>query len=239
MIKTIKQQKSVKPTKMIFVWAMMIVFSLSLVSFEKVEAALTNQLDLGERGSDVSELQSFLARDRAIYPEGLVTGYFGQLTKAAVERFQTAQGIVSQGTPVTTGYGRVGPITMARINSLLGGWTGGSGGFSGGADKSSPSIYSLSLSTTNSSATFNWNTTENSSAVIYYGTSLIYMVEANANMGVTINSNWSLLVHSDLRTSHSANLTGLQPNTTYNYVVYVRDGSGNESLTWPATFRTN
>lgn len=64
------------------------------------------------------------------------------------------------------------------------------------------------------------------------------MIEGSQTSGVTIGGS-SVLVHTDLRSSHSVTISGLNSNTTYYYVVYVRDGSGNESITWPATFQTN
>ncbi len=71
------------------------------------------------KGNDVTALQNFLKSQGAdVYPEGLVTGYFGNLTKAAVGRFQIKQGIVTSTSDV--GYGNVGPKTRAKINSLLG-----------------------------------------------------------------------------------------------------------------------
>lgn len=57
-------------------------------------------------------LQEFLKlQGSEIYPEGLVTGYFGNLTKAAVIRFQQKYAISS------TGF--VGTLTRAKINQLL------------------------------------------------------------------------------------------------------------------------
>ncbi len=67
-------------------------------------------------GGEVSELQKFLKSDPTIYPEGLVTGYFGPLTERAVQRFQAANGIIAYGTPATTGYGVVGPKTRAVLS---------------------------------------------------------------------------------------------------------------------------
>jgi len=72
---------------------------------------LTRQLQEGMRGEDVEVLQQLLATDPEIYPEGLVTGYFGPLTKIAVRRFQKMAGIDQAG--------RVGPQTMVRINQIL------------------------------------------------------------------------------------------------------------------------
>ena len=73
----------------------------------------------GSKGNDVTALQNFLKSQGAdIYPEGLVTGFYGNLTKAAVAKFQMKHGIV---TSVNDGgYGNVGPKTRAKINQLLG-----------------------------------------------------------------------------------------------------------------------
>jgi hypothetical protein len=76
-------------------------------------------LQLNSRGSEVIALQNFLkSLGPEIYPEGLVTGFYGNLTKMAVGRFQLKYGIVSG--PNDPGYGVVGPKTRAKINSLLG-----------------------------------------------------------------------------------------------------------------------
>ncbi|PIR18600.1 MAG: hypothetical protein COV48_06610, partial [Elusimicrobia bacterium CG11_big_fil_rev_8_21_14_0_20_64_6] len=50
---------------------------------------------------------------------GNETDYFGAMTENAVQRFQVKYGIVSSGAPQTTGYGVVGPKTMAKLNALL------------------------------------------------------------------------------------------------------------------------
>ncbi|MCD6568982.1 peptidoglycan-binding protein, partial [bacterium] len=49
---------------------------------------LSTDLKYGMRGDAVKTLQEGLKQDPSVYPEGLVTGYFGPLTKAAVIRFQ-------------------------------------------------------------------------------------------------------------------------------------------------------
>lgn len=72
---------------------------------------LTRNLSVGSEGSDVTKLQQYLAQDPTIYPEGQVSGYYGQLTMRAVQRWQTRYNIVTSGTPDTTGYGAVGPLT--------------------------------------------------------------------------------------------------------------------------------
>ncbi|MCR4330445.1 MAG: carbohydrate-binding protein [Patescibacteria group bacterium] len=77
----------------------------------------------GSEGAEVTKLQQYLAKDPALYPEGTISGYFGVLTEAAIKRFQQKYGIVSAGTPESTGYGMVGPKTRAKLNELMGGDT--------------------------------------------------------------------------------------------------------------------
>lgn len=71
---------------------------------------LNRALFVGTRGDDVRSLQTYLAQDKTIYPEGLITGYFGALTEAAVKRLQTKYGIDSVGI--------VGPKTRAKLKEL-------------------------------------------------------------------------------------------------------------------------
>lgn len=78
-----------------------------------IAGMLTRALQLGSSGDDVSALQTFLAKNPELYPEGLVTGYYGSLTVKAVRRFQAMYGI-SQ-------VGRVGPMTLQKLNELMGG----------------------------------------------------------------------------------------------------------------------
>jgi peptidoglycan hydrolase-like protein with peptidoglycan-binding domain len=77
---------------------------------------LNRNLTLDMTGEDVSSLQKFLATDKAIYPEGLVTGKFGLLTEAAVKRWQTKYGLkCADGT--ACGY--IGPNTRKKLNELM------------------------------------------------------------------------------------------------------------------------
>jgi len=72
--------------------------------------------------SEVRCLQEFLkSQGPEIYPESLVTGYFGPLTKAAVIKFQEKykdEILTPLGLEKGTGY--VGQMTRAKINELLG-----------------------------------------------------------------------------------------------------------------------
>jgi|GEM_PF-2042617 len=81
-------------------------------------ALFTSRLSTGSTGTQVSLLQRYLATDATLYPEGLVTGYYGPATQRAVERFQARFGIVTSGTPATTGFGAVGPATQSRLNQI-------------------------------------------------------------------------------------------------------------------------
>lgn len=82
------------------------------------EVSLTRGLSIGSSGDDVRALQEFLASDPALYPEANVSGYYGSLTRAAVQRFQEKYGIAFPGVP---GYGNVGPKTREKIKDLTSG----------------------------------------------------------------------------------------------------------------------
>lgn len=73
---------------------------------------------IGMRSDQVKVLQKMLAQYPEIYPEGRITGYYGSLTAAAVQRFQKKYGIVNSGSPDTTGYGLAGPETRAKLNEI-------------------------------------------------------------------------------------------------------------------------
>lgn len=80
--------------------------------------SLYRALRQGVSGSDVTALQVFLAADGSIYPEKNVSGYFGALTQAAVQRLQLRHNLVTSGSPDTTGFGAVGPATRNLIATL-------------------------------------------------------------------------------------------------------------------------
>lgn len=71
---------------------------------------LKRNLFIGSRGIDVEKLQEFLINQN-VYPEKLITGYFGPLTKKAVINFQKKYNI-------RPAIGFVGPITRAKIRDL-------------------------------------------------------------------------------------------------------------------------
>ncbi len=81
-----------------------------------VKAILTKNLTIGSNGDDVKKLQEFLAKDKTLYPGGVINGNFGPATEAAVKKFQTKNGLkCSDGT--ACGY--VGPSTMKKLNEAM------------------------------------------------------------------------------------------------------------------------
>jgi len=72
---------------------------------------LVRQLRQGMSGDDITLLQELLASDPSIYPEGLVTGYFGPLTAKAVRAYQRKHGLEQ--------VGEVGPKTRNLIDKWL------------------------------------------------------------------------------------------------------------------------
>jgi peptidoglycan hydrolase-like protein with peptidoglycan-binding domain len=69
--------------------------------------------------SPIIQLLQLLLIIDGVYPGGEVTGYFGLQTELAVKRFQSKYGIITSGTPQTTGYGMVGPRTREKLNDTI------------------------------------------------------------------------------------------------------------------------
>ncbi len=184
--------------------------------------SLNRQLQIGMSGTDVSTLQSFLAEDTTIYPQGRITGYFGFLTKAAVSNYQSRNNL----DPV----GRVGPLTLALINSQM---AGGSG--SPGADVTAPVLSSVNVHTSSTTATVSWNTNEPTKGAVYYGTTPLSEYEYPHYVSI---SGSVAMTDTSLHSAQSVTIGNLQPNTAYYYDVYVTDASGNASMTMQTTFNT-
>ncbi len=77
---------------------------------------ITRLLTQGISGTDVANLQLFLA-SQGFFETSSATGFFGKLTEAAVQAWQAVKGIVTEGTPATTGFGAVGPKTRAALQN--------------------------------------------------------------------------------------------------------------------------
>ena len=202
--------------------ATMLALFVMIVPTTASAAVLTRQLELTMKGSDVSTLQTFLALDNTIYPQGLVTGYFGTLTKSAVSNFQSRNNIAT--------VGRVGPQTLAVINAQM------AGGASISGDIDAATITNLTVSRSSTAATIFWNTSEETRGVVYYSTSPLNETEYENT--VTVIGATTAMTDIAYRSSQNITLNGLQSNTTYYYLVHTTDQSGNVSVSVPMMFTT-
>lgn len=91
--------------------------------------SLTRNLSVGSRGTDVTQLQTFLI-EQGYLAAGNSTGYFGRMTEASVKAWQAKNGVVSSGTAATTGYGAIGPRSRVKLVEACRGVGSVSGDFS-------------------------------------------------------------------------------------------------------------
>jgi len=80
---------------------------------------LTMELKVGDRNSEVSILQSWLAKDITVYPAGTISGFYGNMTKQAVIKFQekyASEILAPQG--LNSGTGIVDTFTRNKLNEL-------------------------------------------------------------------------------------------------------------------------
>jgi Putative peptidoglycan binding domain/Purple acid Phosphatase, N-terminal domain len=183
-------------------------------------AGLTSQIGVGSRGSNVSALQTFLATNSGVYPAGLVTGYYGALTSAAVANFQIAYNI----SPV----GNVGPVTLAKLNSILQNGTTV-------LDVDAPFISTPQVTVSGTSAAITWNTSEMSFGKVHYDINPIVMYESTVSMQEPQTSG-TIATDQNENTSHSITLNNLNHGQTYYYSIESSDPVGNLSVTLPSSF---
>lgn len=74
---------------------MVSLFSLLLAGAAAAQSE--KAISLGSRSDEVKAIQEVLKTDKSLYPEGLVTGYFGQATKKAVTKVQAKCGLLQTG----------------------------------------------------------------------------------------------------------------------------------------------
>jgi len=165
-------------------------------------AMLSQELDFGMTNSDVTSLQVYLASNSAFYPEGIVSGYFGNLTVAAVKRFQTANGLAA--------VGRVGPLTLALINAKMG------GSVSAGGDVSAPIMMPEKVTLGSNTANFSWVTTESAQSRVMYGKTWPFLYSTAPSVSTV-----------GFGATSNITIAGLQSPSTYYYVRESIDGSGN------------
>jgi len=77
-----------------------------------VSPVFNKNLTAGERSADVQRLQVLLSQDKEVYPEGIVSGYYGPKTVEAARRFQAKYGLPQVGV--------VGPATRAKLQEVFG-----------------------------------------------------------------------------------------------------------------------
>lgn len=76
------------------------------------EKRLERLLRVGMSGEDVRALQEALAKEPGVYPEGLVTGYYGPLTEEALRRLKAKHNLEEEGMVF-------GPKMQAFLNQWL------------------------------------------------------------------------------------------------------------------------
>ncbi len=183
---------------------------------------LSAQMGLGSRGDQVTSLQQFLATNPYIYPEGIVSGFYGGLTQKAVTQFQ-----VNYDLPQV---GRVGPMTLARMNSVINAGTG--------LDISAPMITGTNVSVSGTSATVSIATDSAATAKVYYSASPLVVTEASASFTAPYVSG-AVVLGSGYAVSQNVVLAPLSNNTNYYYIVVVTDAAGNVSVSGQATFHVS
>ena len=97
---------------------------IAAILAERKGQVATCQIDenlyYGLRSNEVACLQRILAKDKTIYPEGLVTGFFGKLTKAAVIRLQEKYADkILKPIGLIKGTGFVGPMTRRALEKVV------------------------------------------------------------------------------------------------------------------------
>lgn len=223
-------------TKKFFKSALIVMFGAILVPVFANAQTLNRELELTMTGSDVSILQRFLAKDPTIYPQGLVTGYYGYLTKAAVSNFQSKNGISS--------VGRVGPATLPVLNYQISidsmntntGSNSNTNTNSNSPTLQAPEISSITINASKNSTNIGWRTNEMAKGIIYYNNKPLVLAEHFNSVDVYGGN--AILTDNSFRNEQSINIPNLDSNTTYYYMIYVTDSDGNVSVSMPSTFQT-
>lgn len=224
--------------------------------------SLIRQLRTGMNGEDVKTLQEILATDPEIYPEGLITGYYGKLTEKAVKKFQLKAGLEQVGS--------VGPKTLSKINEILQEGAGKSGkvppglliapgirkklGFSptplpgqelppGIAKK----IGTSTPATSTPDATAPVISQLTVSSITATSASITWMTSELANSKIWYSTSTPLVIagatpqvsSADLVLNRTLGISNLSASTTYYYVVASADASGNTATSTENLFVTS
>ncbi len=182
-------------------------------------ATLNNQMAVGSSNADVTSLQTFLATNPLVYPAGLVTGFYGPLTRNAVAQFQIAYGL----PPV----GNVGPLTLARINGIM--------ASENPLDVSAPYMTPIQITKNTGIATLSWTTSERTRGVIFYSSSPVVSYEVSTAL-IDPMTTGTPVSDQNINTSHAITLTGLQSGQIYYYIAHSTDLTGNVTVTLAGSF---
>lgn len=86
---------------------------------KEIDFQFSSDLKLSSRGKEVEELQKCLAKDPEIYPTGEITGFFGNLTKEAVIKFQEKfKKEILEPWGFNKGTGIVSKTTREKLNEI-------------------------------------------------------------------------------------------------------------------------
>lgn len=203
--------------------ALFILLPICLVVLPQLASAatLTRTLELGMSGEDVTALQAFLATNRHIYPEGIASGYFGPLTKEAVRQFQVAYDI----EPV----GRVGPVTMAKINAIMNSGLG--------LDTDAPVASNFTAVASSTGVMFNWMTNEPAWGQVNLDINPIQSSEATSHQIPLSVSGTAYVVDPQANLLQGVFVQGLAQNTRYYFFAQAKDRSGNVSIAREGSFQ--
>jgi len=174
--------------------------------------AITSNLTIGSTGAEVSALQSALvAQGHLVMPAGVAMGYFGSLTKAAVAKWQAANG-------VAPAVGYFGPLSRAKFNASVSvggtvpGTTVGSGTTVGGG---------ITTPGVEGSITVSVNPSPAAGIKLYEGESMKQV------MGIKLEAKTSDIKIERLKIDLDS-VTNTGDNLTYTKIaqkIYVMDGS--------------
>jgi predicted ribosome quality control (RQC) complex YloA/Tae2 family protein len=83
---------------------------------QNIQDTLKDIRDLrkGMTSEEIKAIQQILASDPDIYPEGVISGYYGPLTEKALNRFREKYGIKEEDK-----RGKIGPKTLEKLSELL------------------------------------------------------------------------------------------------------------------------
>jgi peptidoglycan hydrolase-like protein with peptidoglycan-binding domain len=195
---------------------------------------ITRTLLRGMQGEDVRAVQQFLISQGLLAADS-VTGFFGPLTEGAVKAWQASNGIVSSGTPITTGYGSVGPRTraaMAEVRpSAFANATGSSGTYAQGSYQtySEPSYAREEPKQTNASCALGNFTVAHGASVLAYESSSVATGACKSEIRVCNKGVLSGSYKYSLCTSGVASYSQAAYNTqtiaTYSQASYYSQGS--------------